>query len=213
MNTLKMMEIKLEDNMKTCDKEDINNKKVIPQNIQRAIDKYLKELEELEENFFYEPKTIRLNSRAEFDIIKHSKDYIEFVSGYDIGNEELSRQRSLQYMHNFPIMLEHQRRKNKEVFFAPETLIKVDINDKPKKINVYVDDFLFDSIDVMWAHIANNLYKIRPKTNIDPSLIYVDLDYLFEDETPTDRIKIMIEYENRKEYISINDIVIIRYNV
>lgn len=178
-------------------------KKVIPQNIQKAIDKYL------EETDFYEPKTIKLKSCQEFDSIKHSRDYIKFAPGGKVGDKEWS----LQYMHNLPIMLEYQKRKNKEVLFAPETMIRISREKNPKKINIYVDDFHLDSIDTRWAEIADYFYDIRPEKYIDPSLVHVHLDYLFEDDAIPDRVKIEIEYENEKECITMNDIVIIRYNV
>jgi hypothetical protein len=181
-------------------------RKVIPQNIQNAIDKYFKE------NEYTEPKTIKLDSLADFDVVEHAGDYIEFKPGGKVGDGMWK----LQYMHNSCILLESQRKKNKEVFFAPETLIRIDNNNQLSTIDILIDDVLIEKIDFVWMEIANIMYELRPHIESTDGLYFIHLDnYLQVDENhPSDqmeRIKIVLNYPDNKQILRMDDVVVAKY--
>ena len=160
----------------------------IPPNIYNALVKYSTNL-----NDVLYPQTIKLNNASEFCSIKHKDMIIDFKPGGKVGDAEWRTQ----YMHNMAVYTRYNENKQKKekpenIFYAPETYIKIPKSDISDIINIseYYDKKLLNRVDFIMLDLVQEMYDIKPpftdietntQTNIYFIKIYSNLDTSYSD--------------------------------
>ena len=163
----------------------MNNTTKIPENIQKALNRWKLENKKINHD------TIKLNKLQDFDSIKHMYSIIEFEPSIDIDN----KMSQLQYIHNLNVI--NQNFKLENPIWSPETYIYLDINEleKIKSIRTRINDFVIDEKYSQMIYAAQLSYDLTPFT--------------YNSECKIDKNKIIfINFiDNSEEYNYINEIV------